>query len=311
MTSNSSSFNFARVADRLAARVPQVAATITDFRMVSPSLAQVVATFNTIDANRGDLTAAVGRALSNGASPIESSWRSLSSYGAPAMVGFVAVNTETRPYEEASASKMVALASNMLMDASDETLWQVQADGSGGKMLCKQSTGENLRALMETARVRAPRAPKLDTILSSVNKGDFVSYVDPVTATVRHGYVLATDMEIESVPVGGLDVDTVGVEAIEIMPLPIGPDNTSDEATGEGNRIAERLVEEDAPVLVPSTLVVEAAALNGDDVVNTEVAAPANASNKQSMKDYYKRMYANTPGYFSQLVKIIDSHAGI
>lgn len=305
-----SSFNYGRVADRLAARVPQVAASIVDYRMVTPQLAQVIATFSTDKANRGDLTAAVGRALKNEASAIESSWRSLSSYGSPAMIGFVQVNAETRPYEEASASKMVALASNMLMDATDETLWQVQADGSGGKMLCRKGD-DNLQALMETARVRAPRAPKLAGVLSSVNKGDFVAYIDQETASIRHGYVLATDMSIESVPVGGLDVDPMDtMDAIEIMPLPQEPDNTSDEAVGEGNRIAERMVEEDAPVLVPATLVVEAAALNGDDV-NTEVAAPSNLSNKQAMKDYYKRMYANTPGYYAMLVKTIDSHAGI
>jgi hypothetical protein len=138
-----------------------------------------------------------------------------------------------------------------------------------------------------------------------------VAYVDQETASIRHGYVLATDMTIETVPVGGLDVDPpVSLDALEIMPLPQEPDNTSDEAVGEGNRIAERMVEEDAPVLVPCTLVVEAAALNGDDV-NTEVAAPSNMSNKQAMKDYYKRMYANTPEYYAKLVKTIDSHAGI
>jgi hypothetical protein len=305
--------NLASVADRLASRISTVAATVVDYRMVTPTLAQVVATFNTIDTDRHSLATAVGAALNNGAAPIEGSFRTLSSYGNPAMVGFVTVNRETRPFEEASTKGMVALASNMLMDAKDDSLWEVRSDGSGNKMLCRQEA-DSLHGLMETARVRVPRAPKLDNVMAGVDRGNFVAFVDPQTETLRYGYVLATDLEITPAPAGGLDLDPQDRQnAVEVLPFDEAvmsqPDNTSDEATGDGNRIAERLLEDNAPVTVPASLIVESANFNGDDKV-AEVATPTNGINKQSLLDYYKRLYSYSPDYYAQVTKIINNHAG-
>ena len=301
--------NMASVADRLASRINTVVANIVDYRMVTPTLAQVVATFNTTETTRDSLIQAVAAATDNKAAPIEGSFRSLSSYGNPAMVGFVSVNRETRPYEEAAAKKMTALASNMLMDAVDDSLWEVRSDGSGNKMLCRQD-GDSLQGLMETARIRMPRAPKLDNVLAGVDTGNFVAFVDPATENLRFGYVLATGLEIAPVPTGGIDLDPMDRQnAVEVLPLDFGPDNTSDEVIGEGNRIAQRLIEDNAPVTIPASLIVESANLNGDDKV-AEVAAPGNFTNKQSLLDYYKRLYTYSPEYYSQLTKIINNHAG-
>jgi hypothetical protein len=303
--------DMASVADRLASRISTVAATIADYRMVTPTLAQVVATFNTVETDRASLARAVGAALNNDATPIEGSFRSLSSYGNPAMVGFVTVNREIRPYEEASTKKMQALSSNMLMDATDDSLWEVRSDGSGNKMLCRQE-GDSLQGLMETAKIRVPRAPKLDNVMAGVDRGNFVAFIDPTTESLRHGYVLATDLQIAPQPVGGIDLDPADrLNAVEILPLDQGqmPDNTSDEIVGEGNRIAERLIEDNAPVTVPASLIVESANLDGDDKV-AEVAAPGNFTNKQSLLDYYKRLFSYSPDYYAQLTKIINNHAG-
>jgi len=305
--------DLASVADRLASRISTVTASIADYRMVTPTLAQVVATFNTVETDRASLASAVGAAFGNQATPIEGSFRTLSSYGNPAMVGFVRVNRETRPYEAAATKNMVALASNMLMDAKDDSLWEVRSDGSGGKMLCRQE-GDSLHGLMETAKVRVPRAPKLDNVMAGVDRGNFVAFIDPKTEMLRHGYVLATDLQIAPQPAGGIDLDPNDrMNAVEVLPLDFNeaqaPDNTSDEAVGEGNRIAERLIEDNAPVTVPCSLIVESAILDGDDKV-AEVAAPSNATNKQAMLDYYKRMYSYSPEYYAQLTKIINNHAG-
>lgn len=302
--------NMASVADRLANRINTVVANIVDYRMVTPTLAQVVATFNTVETTRDALMSAVTAATDNKAAPVEGSFRAIASYGQPAMVGFMAINRETRPYEEAAAKKMTALASNMLMDAVDDSLWEVRSDGSGGKMLCRQD-GDSLQGLMETARIRMPRAPKLDNVLAGVDTGNFVAFVDPASEQLRYGYVLATGLEIAPVPTGGIDLDPLDrSNAVEVLPLDtIAPDNTSDEATGEGNRIAQRLAEDNAPVTIPASLIVESANLGGDDRV-AEVAAPGNFTNKQSLLDYYKRLYVYSPDYYSQLTKIINNHAG-
>lgn len=301
--------NLTAVAAKMAARVSTVTANVVDFQVLSPTLAKVVATFNTLEATREDLHDAVCAAMKNTAMPVRNSFRALSSYGNPAMVGFVALNRETKPFTEAAAAKMTALASNMLMDAVDDSLWEVRSDGAGGKMLCRQQDGDAMRGLLETARVRAPRAPKLENVMAGVDAGNFTAFIDPATDSLRFGYVLATDLEITAPPVSGIDLDAVGNEAVEIIPLDSIVDNESDELTGEGNRVAERLVEDQAPVIVPASLLVECAELNGSDRV-AEVAAPSNVFNKQAMLDYYKQMYSYAPDYYNKLAAIINNHAG-
>lgn len=298
------------VADRLAARIHTINATISDFRMITPTLAQVVATFNSVDTDRDTLAGAVGRAFDNNATPIENSFRTLSSYGNPAMVGFVSVNRETRPYDDTAPKSMVALASNMLMDSTDDSLWEVRSDSNGNKLLCRQE-GDALQMLLETASVRIPRAPKLNNVVASADRGNFVAFIDPKTEAMRYGYVLATDVYIAPQPTGGIDVDPNDrINAVEILPLePQQPDNTSDEAVGEGNRIAERMIEENAPVTIPASLIIESVAFNGDDKVE-EIAAPSNFINKKSLLDYYERMFKHAPEYYGKIVKIINNHAG-
>jgi hypothetical protein len=303
--------NLDSIGARMAARSPSVAANITDFRMVTPTLAKVVATFNTVKATPEVLAEAVGRAMNYAATPVAHSWRELSTYGQPAMVGFVSVNRETRAYDGTAEKAMTVLSSNMLMDAKDDSLWEIRQDGSGGKMLCRQA-GDSLQQLMETAKVRQPRSPKLDNMLAGVDTGNFISYVDPVSEEIAHGYVLATDLEIAPQPAGGLNLDpTDRLNAVEVLPLDQGqmPDNSSDESVGEGNRIAQRMRDENAPVTIPCSVIIESAALNGDDRF-TEVAAPANMMNKQSLLDYYKRNYVHAPEYYGKLVDIINNHAG-
>lgn len=300
------------VADRLATRTPTVAANVTDYRMVTPTLAKVVATFNTIKATPEALAAAVSHAMNNTAIPVPGSWRELSTYGQPAMVGFVTVNAETRPYSGVAEASMTVLSSNMLMDSKDDSLWEIRQDGTGGKMLCRQNNN-SLQQLMETSRVRQPRSPKLDQIFAGVDTGNFVAFVDPASETMRYGYVLATDLTVSPMPSGGLDVAPQDYHnAVEVMPMyesPM-PDNTSDETLGDGaNRIATRMNQEESPMVVPASVIIESAALNGDDRF-TEVAAPSNMTNKQSLLDYYKRNYVHAPDYYAKLVDIINNHAG-
>jgi hypothetical protein len=304
--------NINRVADTLTSRLKStIAATVVDYKMVTPSLARVVATFNTTEAAPEALAAAVGVAFGNNATPIQASWRKLDSYGNPAMVGFVSLNREVKAYTADSVKGMQIMASNMLMDATDDSLWDVRDDGTGGKLLCRQNDN-GLQKLMETARVRQHRAPRLETVMSAADVGNFAAFVDPKTEAMRYGYVLATDLTIAPQPAGGVDLDPEDrLNAVEILPIDQGqmPDNSSDETRGEGNRIAERMVEDNFPVTVPCSVIVEAAVLNGDDRV-AEVAAPSNGLNKQSLLDYNKRLYKHRPDYYAKLVDIINNHAG-
>jgi hypothetical protein len=301
-----------RIADALTARTTNLSATIADFKMITPTLARVVATFNTLEnVPREQLAASVGRALDNAATVVEGSWRRLETSGSPAMVGFVTANRETVPYTDETSKNKVVLSSNMLMDSKDDSLWEVRSDGAGGKMLCRQEQ-DSLKQLMETARVRQPRAPQLERVMSGVDRGNFVAYVNPVTEVLCHGYVTATDIEIAPQPTGGLDLDPLdqSQEGVEILPMDLEPDNTGDETNGGGNRIAQRMRDENAPITVPCALIVESASMNGGDA-HAEVAAPANANNKASLTDYYSKLYRYNAPYLALVKKVIDDHAGI
>lgn len=300
-----------RISDQLMARTAHIAASITDFQMVTPTLARVVATFNTLaGVPREELQHAIGAALKNTATVVEGSFREVSSYGQPALVGFVSANRETVPYTEETAQNKVVLSSNMLMDSKDDSLWEVRSDGAGGRMLCRQE-GDSLQRLIETARVRQPRSPQLDRIMSGVDRGNFVAYVNPVTETLGYGYVTATDLEIVPQPVGGIDLDPLdnSEEGVEIMPMDMEPDNTGDETNGDGNRIAQRMHDENAPITVPCSLIIESASMNGDDA-HEEVAAPSSSS-KEALRDYYSKLYRYNAPYIELVKRVIDDHANI
>lgn len=302
--------SYSRIADALIQRNINIRATISDYVMVTPTLARVVATFNSLTAPQEVLSAALSHALNNVATPIEGSWRSIETSGNPALVGFVSSNRSIVPYTPETAKNKVALSSNMLMDASDESLWELRSDGAGGKTLCRQE-GDSLERLMETARVRQPRAPRLESILSGVDPQNFIAYVDPVTETVGYGYVIATGLEMKPVPVGGLLLDDVDMssEGVEVLPM-TEPDNTSDESTGEGNRIMQRMIDERSPITVPCSLVIESAYMNGDDT-HKEVAEPASTGNRAAMIDYYTRLYSYNKPYLEMVKKIIENHANL
>jgi hypothetical protein len=293
------------VADALTARVGRTtSAAIVDFQQFSQTLARVAVSLNTNDTTRENKFNAVCAAFGNKARPIETSFREVASYGNPAMVGWVVLNRETKPYEEVAAKKMKALSSNMLMDTSDDSLWEVKHTASGQKMLARQQM-DNLAELLVTARVRQPRAPKLDDVKAGVDRGTFVSFVDPSTDTVRYGYVVATDLSITPMPNSPRDIDT---DNIEVLILPQAPENNGDETTQDGG-VAERIDYESATV--HSSLVIEVAYMNDNDR-HAEVAMPTNSQSTEAMKQYYADLYKNwAPEYYADVVRQIEDHSGL
>lgn len=315
--------NTARVADILSSRLPNVVASVVDHKLVTPQIAQIVVEFNTIESNHDERFKAVASALDNKARPIRGSFRQIASYGNPAMVGFVEINREVKPFSESASKQMKVLSSNMFMDTSDDSLWELRSDASGNKMLARQQE-DDLSSLLVTATVRGSRAPKMSQVVAAADRGDFVQFVDPVNAKMRYGYVLATDLEVEPAPVGGIELNEPGAEVLlspDYFP-PATPDNSSDEIREPGNRIAQRLEEQQTPVewnrpvntegamVIPMSLIVESAKLNGTDK-REEVAAPVNSQSKEAMNDYYSKLYAYDPDYYRMVKEQIEQHASI
>lgn len=280
-----------------------VVATVHDFQQVTPKLARVVVCFNTDEADIGDLYSAVTSALGGKAVPVDSSFRSVHSHSLPAMSGFVRSNAEVLDFQESTARGMRAMAANVLMDPSDESIWEVR-QAAGSKMLVRQGV-EDLTAVLTTAKVSVQRVPVLSSIGIEVPEPrKFVAFVDPQRNITRYGYVLHADVnEVEILPFPSAD------ETADDLALPRA-DNSSEDLRGDGNVISQRLFDRAAPISVGLDNLVETASMNGSDSF-AQIAAPTEGSDKQKMIDYYRRVYSYAPEYFQRVVEIIQNHAGI
>jgi len=154
---NMQSLNVGRFSDRLASKIgTQAAATIYDYQT-----------------------------LDNGA--IEGSFRRLKGYPdyRPVMAGFLCPNVEVRDYKEESTYKV--MASNILMDPEDESLWKLSTSESGNKYLTRQGQ-EDLSELLSIARTRDPSIPTVASLASDVVNREYVAYVDPTEYKMLYGY---------------------------------------------------------------------------------------------------------------------------
>jgi hypothetical protein len=304
--------NKRRIVDSFKERMKStIVANIHDFRALSPTIAKVVVTFNTKDADQDTLREALAHVLDHRVVPIEGSFRWVHSFSLPAVVGFVRKNREIRPIEEANSKGMKALASNLLMDSVDESLWEVRSGSNGQKILVRQEM-EDLSELLVTASIRQHNAPKLSSIGSDVSRGEFVSFVDPKLEISRIGYVLAVEGDnVEVMPyVSQEEQQDFDLVQDDVETDPATAPNEGEEMRGEGNKVAQRLYEMEAPVHVGQDFLTDAATLNGTDVQKT-VAAPANPNVKEHMLDYYKKMFSYAPDYYEQIKQIIEGRAAM
>lgn len=274
--------NMSRVVARMQATTDLVVASIQDYKEITPNLVKVVVAFNTGDADRSQRFHAIAKLLNGHGRPIDGSFRWIPNSSVHAAVGFVAKNVEVRPYEAAAASNFKALASNLLMDTTDESLWEVHAAGDE-KYLARHSE-ESLSELVAMASLKQDNfrhdSPRLTQLASAnVQHSEYVAYVNPQTLELAHGYVLASESES--------DLDGV-VEVIDS--------------------------ESEDRVDVNPELIVESAFLNGSDVEyvrSKQVAVTFNPSqwDAAEMKNYYKQVFNWAPEYLREIEKIIDGHA--
>lgn len=284
--------NIDRVVSSLARR-QKLTAALTDFQPVSKSLARVVVTMpRTSSINKYDVRQAISLATNGQATPVENSFYHIDSNGLPAMVGFVRANTTAKPYDKSEVSKMRVMAKNMLMDASDDSLWAVKTSVDGDRMLVRQSQ-DDLSTLLSAVKASVIRAPRIAQLASVVNIGDAVAFVNPRTETVRCGFVASVDAGDAS-------------DALEIVQMP--EENNPDEPHGL-EEVVDTQNDAYASVSVSSNMVVAAVTMP-TRFFSTEVAAPANANNKQALKDYYKKVWSQgNPEFLKRLFENIDRMA--
>ena len=177
------------MASKFFAGKPKILANIQEVVPETPELARVIVSFTSLS-SRPENFAAVQRALGETASPIEGTFIELDGTRAltPQLLGWVRRNQQIKEVSSAEMSSLKVMASNLLMDPSDESLWELRASGNS-KYLVRRDN-EDLSELVETAKLNRTNTPVLARIQpSAVDRFDMVSFVDDSRLSVRYGAV--------------------------------------------------------------------------------------------------------------------------
>lgn len=298
--------NFSRQAiSRVLNKVSQnltVATALTDYKPVTSTLARVIVSAST-KASSADLRQALARTFSNKASPVAGSFRAIESAGAATYYGFVRLNRTVKPYDD--AGKMRQLASNLLMDSTDQSLWQITAGPNGQKMLARK-TNDDLSQLLQTAKVLAMRTPVLANVAVEPAVREFAAFVDPNTESLRFGYILAS-RTVE------------GASVVDILPN-VRLDGFYGETASEtdGNQDVTLNEQRDQePVTVDVAMIVESAFVEEADAETFQIEVPE-GSGADKLKFYFRKLYdayttdhEKAAEYYNMLAEAIDQHAAI
>lgn len=254
--------------DALASKINSFTLNVNDYEMLSPTLARVVVTYTGTLPVREEIRAAVARMFGGAASPVAESFRKVTD---GVIAGFVKASREVREYDEGlvTAGKMRVVASNMLMDNTDHTLWEVK-ESSTGKYTVRKSD-EDLSALVHLACRTQMTQPTLAHLASMpAEPKEFAAFVSEDSEEVEHGYVIASEKGKMTVLPAGSDtpVEVTTAHLVEVMNL----DGEDSKAFGH------------------------------------EMAAEV-AADKATMIEYYKKMFSYSPEYIAKVIQIINQHA--
>jgi hypothetical protein len=138
-----------------------------------------------------EMREAVAAKLGNLAAPVAASFKKVKPGVA---VGFIRANREVRTptARELKASYRV-MGSNILMDESDKSLWEVKSTGTA-KYLTRRDQ-EDLSALVHASTHRRADLPALRHLaIARASRSEVVAFVD-AEGDVDHGFALATNDE--------------------------------------------------------------------------------------------------------------------
>jgi hypothetical protein len=194
--------------------------SITDYKVIAPKLARVVAAF-TGKHTRDTLTESITAQLKHLATPVENSFRLIKDSVA---VGFIRANTEVRVLEDKNElrTKYKTMASNIMMDNKDKTLWEVK-EGAGGKFLARHGT-EDLSELVESAVYRRHDVPRLANLATaSAAPKEFVAFASH-SGDMDYGFCVAANAQRQAIKVVSTNTNsvvTIPCDAVATV-LPVG-----------------------------------------------------------------------------------------
>lgn len=160
--------------------------SITDYKIVSPTLARVIISY-TGSTTPDTIRQAILAKSDNMIAPVENSFRQVKKN---VSVGFVRANKEMRYIDdpkELRASYRV-MSSNIMMDNNDKSLWEVRT-GKGGTFLARHGS-EDLSDLIEASINRRTDVPGIRHIaISAAAAGEFASFVGK-SGDMDYGFVV-------------------------------------------------------------------------------------------------------------------------
>lgn len=265
--------------DSILARVNSFSTNLQDFEMVSPTLAKVLITYSGTAPIKEEVRASIAKLFGQQAAPVENSFRSLErTGGSKTLAGFIRYQSDVKEYDETASAidgRYKQMASNLLMDNEDKSMWEVKA-GNTGKYLVRHGE-DDLSELVHLAACKKSGQPTLSQIASvPAEPKEFAAYVDIGQEEVMHGYVVAKTRD-------GLKMS--------ILPF---------EGNGETQEIA-------------TAQLVEVAALDGEDEQAAGVKMPVTAAgviDREAQIQYYRKLYGSyAPQYVQALIDMIDQHS--
>lgn len=273
--------DFDKMKRRLDQKLGASVAKIHDFEPVTagltkdakPTLFKVIATF-TGSETKQDMYLAVAKAANNKLSPVEGSFRKIA--GSNAHVGYVTANLEIKPYTSDELKHMKVMASNLLMDENDTSLWEVRSGKDSAKFLVRHQE-DDLSGAIELSSVKyvnrdfsVPELSRLAVDAIQVNQA--VVFVNPRTEEISSGMVVSSTDEF----------------------IVVADFNDKKKVT------------------IPTDLVVEVASVDFDTIKENfvEVSAPQVFS-ESSMEDYYFKVYGYDQNYWEKFKAILESRATI
>lgn len=263
--------------DAVAAQLSRFTVSVHDYTMVSPTVARVVLAHTGQVPSQEEIRQKISALFDNNAAAIAGSFRQLTSAGdVKSVVGFVKMSREVRPFGDeeikASAENFKVMASNLLMQKSDSTMWEIKS-GAMGKYLAKQ-TGDDLRELVHLAHNPVsglPRFNQLASLASMTQPREFAAFVDLGAEEVMHGFVVESSE------------DKLTVLARE---------------TGE-------------VVEVATNQLVQVQDLEGEETAALTASPEMQnfGQDKSGMISYYKLAYRYAPDYVQKIIDMIGQHS--
>ena len=166
-----------------------VTVALIDYELKSPTLAKVIISY-TGDPTAETIKATLAKKLDYLATPVSASFKKLRNGVA---VGFLRANKTIRNIDKKDEEQYRVLSSNILMDKSDSSLWDVK-EGTAGKYLARHGK-EDLTALVQAAVFRRPDLPKVhDVVIAKASRDELVAFVD-AEGDMDYGFAVATNEE--------------------------------------------------------------------------------------------------------------------